>query len=148
MALYRLARRGTVVTINQASSDIATPTALGVRARLMELHAFNAAATACHHGLNRTTALGTRTSPVALLPEEPADPVLTGIRLVDVAIAHSVQPTLAAEYLERWALPATIGSGIILTFPRGLTIAHQLSLAVINIAASSAAVDTTYIADV
>jgi hypothetical protein len=148
MALYSLSRRGTVTTSGSASSDCATPTASGVRPKLMEVGLFNGAGTASTFGLNRTTALGTRTSPLALEREDEGDNGLAGIMLVDMAIAHSAQPTFGANDLRRIAIPATIGTGIIWTFPRGLVIGQQLSIAMVNRATNTAAADTYYVVDV
>ena len=54
--------------------------------------------------------------------------------LVDTALAHSVQPTFAGEYHERWSGPATVGQGMLWTFPRTLVIAVSLSLVLQNLA--------------
>jgi hypothetical protein len=136
MAIYSISRTATVVTNGSAAADVATST--GVRPRIMEIGIFLGAATASTYALNRTTALGTRTSPVALLPEEPGDPALTGITLVDSAIAHSAQPTFAATDFRTIALPATIGTGMVWTFPKGYVIAVSLSVAIVNRATNSA----------
>jgi len=130
MALYSIGRRTTGTTSGNAGMDVACST--GIRPKIMEVGFFLGAATASTYGLNRTTALGTRTTPVALLAEDAADPALTGITLVDTALAWSVQPTFASDDLRRIALPATIGTGVIWTFPRGITLATSLSLALVN----------------
>jgi hypothetical protein len=97
----------------------------------MEWGVFLNAATAGTYGLNRPTAIGTRTSPVLLLLESEAG--VTPAAETDSAIAHSVQPTLATDYLRRIGLPATIGTGVIWTFPRGVAMALSTSLAMIGI---------------
>lgn len=144
MAIYSIGRRTTNVTSGQAAMDCASGS--GSRPRCMEVGVFLAAATASIYGINRCTALGTRTTPVALLAEDPDDPVLTGITLIDTAIAHSVQPTFAAEYLRRVPLPATIGTGIIWTFPKGLAIKNSLSIALVNLA-TDGVVDAYFVVD-
>jgi hypothetical protein len=145
MALYSLAQRGTVVTSGNALIDVACST--GIRPRVMEWGLFLGAATASTYSLRRTSALGTRTTPTALVAEDPADPALTGINLIDSAIAFSVEPTEVTAKLRSIGLPATIGVGVIWTFPRGITIANSLSLAIINDAANSAATDCHIVAD-
>lgn len=134
MATYRIARRTTNTTSGQAGMDVAISTGqrLAIREWLLTL----AAATASTFGLNRASALGTRTTPTALLQDDAADPAPTGIMLVDSALAHSVQPTLAAEYHERVALPATIGVGILWTFPIPIKIAVSLSFVLQNLASN------------
>lgn len=145
MAIYSIARRSTVTTSGNVAGDMACST--GVRPRLMECGLFLGAATASTYGLQRTSALGTRTSPVALLAEDPADPVLTGIELVDSAVAFSAEPTEVGTDLRRVGLGAAIGAGMVWTFPRGLTCAVSLSLAIVNAATNSAAVDICWVAE-
>ena len=138
MAIYSLAQTSTSTTSAAAAADVATPTNLGVLFRLMEYGLFLGAATASTFSLRRTTALGTRTSPVALVPEHSADPALTGIMLVDQAVAFSGEPTEVTAKLRSIGLPATIGVGVIWTFPRGVSVANQLSLAIIHDATNAA----------
>ena len=145
-ARYRIARRTTNTTSGQAAMDcaISTGQCLQIREWLITL----GAATASTYGLNRASALGTRTTPTAILPDDAVDPTPTGIMLADTALAHSVQPTLASEYLERIGLPATIGVGNLWTFPYGdgLVIAVSLSLVLQNLAANGV-LDSRVLAD-
>jgi len=146
MAIYSISRTATVTTSGNAAGDVSVST--GLRPRVMEVGIFLGAATASTYALNRSSAVGTRTSPVALLPEDPADPTLTGITLVDSAIAFSVQPTLASADLRAIALPATIGTGMIWTFPRGLVIATSGSLVIVNRATNAASAPFHIVCDV
>lgn len=141
MPIYSIGRNSTVTTTANASADVASPTNLGQLFLLMEWGLFLGAATASTYGLNRPTTLGTRTSPVALLAEHAADPALTGITLVDMAVAFSGQPSFGSNDLRLVGLPATIGTGIIWTFPRGLKVANQLSIVIVNRATNSASVN-------
>lgn len=145
MALYRLAQSSTVSVSGNAAADVACAT--GVRPKLFEWDLFLGAATASTFSLRRSTALGTRTSPVALVPEEPGDPVLTGINLIDMAVAFSVEPTKAAVKLASIGLPATIGTGIIWTFPRGMTLANSLSFCIVGDATNAASHHHTCVVD-
>lgn len=131
MAVYGIARRTTNTTSGQAAMDVACST--GIRARITRWMITLAAATASTYGLNRATALGTRTTPTALLAHDSGDPTLTGITLIDSALAHSVQPTLAPEYLTRVSLPGTIGQGILWDFPSPIVLATSLSLVLQNL---------------
>ena len=146
MALYRLAQTSTVTTSGNAAADIATST--GVRPRLMEWDLFLNAATASSFSLRRTTTLGTRTTPTALVPEDPGDPTLSGITLVDMAVAFSAEPAEVTAKLASIGLPATIGTGVIWTFPRGIAIAVSSSLAIICDGTNAASHHHTCIADV
>jgi|GEM_PF-941533 len=146
MAIYSIAQRGTATVSGNAVIDVACST--GVRPKIMEWGLFLGAATASIYSLRRTTTLGTRTTPTALLAEDPGDVALTGINLVDSAIVFSVEPAEATTKLRGIGLPATIGTGVIWTFPRGVTIANSLSIATINDATNSAALDCHIVADV
>lgn len=148
MAIYSIARTATITTTNNAAADIASPTASGVRARVMEAAVTLGAATASTYGINRPSTLGTRTTPVAALAEDPADQTLTGITLVDSAIAFSAQPTLGSADYRIIALPATIGTGMVWTFPRGIVLGVQGSLAIVNRATNSASAPYYFIVDV
>jgi hypothetical protein len=134
MAIYSIGRLTTGTTSGNAAFDVACDST--ERARIMELAFMLSAAAASTYGLNRPTALGTRTTPVALLAEDPADG--DPAEGLDSALAWSVQPTLATDDLRRIGLPATIGTGIIWTFPRGLVIAQSKSIALVNRATNGA----------
>lgn len=146
MAIYSLAQLSTSTTSGNAASDMATST--GVRPKLMEMGLFLGVATASQFSLRRTTALGTRTTPAALVAEDPGDPALTGITLVDSAVAFSVEPTESTTKLRIIGLPATVGAGVIWTFPRGITLAVSLSLAIIHDATNSSQHIHHYVADI
>lgn len=131
MAWYRLAVRTSGVTTGTAAWEIRT--SANVRARIMELGVFMAAATASTYGLGRPAAIGvTPTSPVDFLPEDPAEPTVSG--LVQSALAWSTGPTAPTGFLARIGLPATVGTGVIWTFPRGLVIPVSGSIVLWNLA--------------
>lgn len=146
MSLYRLAQTSTVTTSGNCAADMACST--GVRPKLMEWDLFLNAATASIFSLRRTSALGTRTSPVALVAEDPGEPALTGINLVDMAVAFSAEPTELTAKLASIGLPATIGTGVIWTFPRGLTLANSLSFVIVNDGTNGASHHHTCVADI
>jgi hypothetical protein len=140
MAIYSIGRRTTGTTSGNAAFDCLSGS--GARGRCMEFGFFLGAATASTYGLNRPTAAGTRTSPVVMLAEDPADPASE----MDTALAWSAQPTFATDDLRRIALPATIGVGVIWTFPKGLVIAQSLSIALVN-RATNGVVDAYAVVD-
>jgi hypothetical protein len=145
MSLYSIARPGTVTTSGATVAD--TVTGSGIRPRIMEIGIFLGAATASTFSIRRNTANGTRTSPVAFEAEDPGDPALTGITLLDMAIAFSVDPTKATNNLRRIGLPATIGVGAVYTFPRGLVVAASGGLSITNEATNSAVTPVHIVAD-
>jgi hypothetical protein len=115
MATYSVARRTTSGTSAAAAMEVRTTSTQP--ARLLEAHLFLAAATASEYGLGRPAAIGiTPTSPVTVLAED------VGTGTVTTALAWATPPTVPTQFFRRIALPATIGSGVIWTFPRGITI--------------------------
>ena len=131
MGLYELAVRTSSGTSAAAAWEIRT--SANVRARIMELGVFLAAATASTYGLGRPAAIGvTPTSPVDFLPEDPADPTVSG--QVQSAVAWTTGPTVPANFFRRISLPSTIGTGIIWTWARGLVIPASSSVVLWNLA--------------
>lgn len=122
-------------TSGAAAWEIITGATPG-RARVIELGFFLAAATATTIGLGRPQAVGiTPTSPVDFLAEDPNDVLATGV--VQSAVAWGTGPTIPAAFLRRIALPATVGTGVIWTFPEGLVIPVSSSLILWNLASNS-----------
>lgn len=129
MSAYSLGVRTSSGTTGAAAWEIRS--ASTDRLRIMEIGIFLAAATASTYGLGRPAAIGiTPTSPVTLLAEDFADPPATGTS----ALAWGTGPTVPAAFLRRVSLPATVGSGIIWTFPKGLVIPVSSSLVLWNLA--------------
>ena len=129
MSVYSLANRTSGVTNATAALEIRT--ASTDRPRIMEIGIFLAAATASAYGLGRPQAIGvTPTSPVTVLAEDPGDPVGT----VQTALAWATGPTVPVQFFRRISLPATIGTGVIWTFPRGLIIPVSSSIVIWNLA--------------
>jgi hypothetical protein len=134
MAIYSIANRITGVASGSAALEIRTTST--DRPRIMQIELFLAAATASTFGLGRPAAIGvTPTTPKLLLAEDPGDPVAT----VQTALAWATPPTSPVDFFRRIALPATIGTGIIWTFPRGLIIPVSSSLVIWNLAANGVA---------
>ena len=122
-------------TINEAAWEIRTGATPG-RAKLLELGLFLSAATASIFGLGIPQAIGdTPTSPVDFEPEDPNDVLASGI--IQSALAWGTSPTVPTKFFRRITLPATIGTGVIWTFPKGLTIPVSNSLVLWNITANA-----------
>lgn len=106
------------------------------RAKIIEIGFFLAAATASVVGLGRPAATGiTPTAPVDFLPEDPNDVLASGV--VQSALAWETGPTVPANFFRRIALPATIGTGVIWTFPEGLVIPVSSSVVLWNLGTNS-----------
>jgi hypothetical protein len=141
MAIYAIARRTTNTTSGQSAHTIYT--AATDRGALMEAGIFMAIGTASVYSLGRPAANGTTpTSPVLLLAEDPANPAAT----INSALAWTTSPTNPTNDLRRWASPATIGTGVIFTFPRGLMIAISQNFVLQNLA-TNGVVDSYFVVD-
>lgn len=141
MAIYSLALNSTVTTTGAAAMDAKSSSANSPR--IMEIGVNLGAATASTYGLGRSGNVPTQTSPVLLQAENPGDPAaVTGL-----AVAWSVAPTVPAQFFRRTSLPATVGTGIIWTFPRGLVLAVTTSMLLWNLATNAASVNAWWVAD-
>jgi hypothetical protein len=133
MSMSSLAVRTTNLTITQACSEWRNG-ATG-RVRTMEVGIVQAAATAQSLGFGVPAALGiTPTSPVTLLRDDVGDPA----SLVTHALAWATSPTVPAAFKRRWNSAATIGVGVIWTFPRGMVMAISSAHVIWNITAAQA----------
>ena len=134
MAIYSLSQRTTNTTIaNAAWSIISSATN---KPKVMELGISQNTGTATSWGLGRPSSAGvTPTTPVNFLDEQDgAAPTAN----TTACLAWTTQPGAPANFLRRVSTPATIGAGIIWTFPRGLAIPISSNLVVWNITASVA----------
>lgn len=89
-------------------------------ARVWEIGILNEASVAGTVGLRRVTTAGTGT-PTSLVPVQEDTSVAAGSVTLDTAFSTAV-PSSTANYIRRFACAATIGSGVIWTFPAGLVI--------------------------
>jgi hypothetical protein len=122
-------------TTGAAGWEIRTGATPG-RAKIMEIGFFLGAATASTIGLGRPAAIGiTPTSPVDFLPEDPNDVLASGV--VQSALAWATPPTIPTAFVRRISLPATVGVGVIWTFPTGLVIPVSSGIVLWNLAENS-----------
>jgi hypothetical protein len=100
------------------------------RAKIMEIGVTLVSATAVTLGLGTpATAGATITTSALVLAEDINDTAGTCI----VATAQTTTPSAPTNYFRRTGLPATIGAGIVWTFPQGLKIATSGSIVLWNI---------------
>ena len=126
----------TNTTTTEASWEIITGATPG-RAKLMEIGFTLNAATASSIGLGYPQAVGvTPTSPVDFLVEDPNDVLAASV--VTSALAWATSPTVPAKFFRRMNFPATIGQGVVWTFPEGITIPVSSSIVLWNVGAVSA----------
>jgi hypothetical protein len=141
MATYSIARRTSNTTTAVPAHTLIT--ASTDRAAILEAGIFMAAATASWYTLGRPAANGTTpTTPVTFLAEDPASPAAT----TTSALAWTTAPTAPTTDLRRWASPATIGTGVVFTFPRGLIIPISSNFVLHN-ANTNGVVDSYFVID-
>jgi hypothetical protein len=124
MAIYSLAQRTIVTAAGAATWEIRTVATL--RSQILELGFSQVTAVAATIGVGRPAAIGVSpTSAQTFIAEDAAE--VTGNTNACVAWGGSV-PTVPPNFFRRVTCPATIGAGVIWTFPRGLIIAVSASL--------------------
>lgn len=124
MARYNL---GTAKTTGAAAGLICQLRAGAARdMRVFEIGVFSTTTVAANIALIRPSAVGaTFTSTVPGASEDFA--AGAGVAVVDTAVGTA--PTIGTNWMRRVQLPATIGAGIIWTFPLGLNVPVNGSLA-------------------
>lgn len=141
MAIYSVGLNTTVTTTGAGAIDCRA--AATNRPAIMECSVNLGAATASTYGFGRPASSGTQTSPTLVQAEDPGDPAgVTGC-----AVAWSVAPTSPTIFARRVSLPATIGSGIIWTFPRGFVLAVSTAAIIWNLATNSASTNVHFVVD-
>lgn len=123
MAIYSLANRTTATAAAAAALEVIAGANLGYR--MLEFGLTINAAAASVFGLGRPAATGiTPTSPQTVLAEDGGN---TAAGNTTTALAWGTGPTVPAGFFRRVSLPATIGAGIVWTFPRGIIVLKTLS---------------------
>jgi hypothetical protein len=133
MSIASIAVRSSTITINQASVEIRTTA--GVIARLLECSIVQATGTAQSLGLGRPAALGVTPGTISTFQRDTASEPAC---VTTTALTWATSPTAPAIYHRRWNSAATIGVGIIWTFPRSLVVPVSASLVIFNITAAVA----------
>jgi hypothetical protein len=143
MAIYSISQRTTVTTIAAAAWELRS--AATGKPKVMEIGLSLAVGTASNYGIGRPAAIGvTPTTPLTVLDESDGNGP-TG--LTTCAVAWATGPTVPTNFFRRVNLPATIGAGIICTFPRGLGIPVSNSIVLWNITANANALDIWAVVD-
>jgi len=141
MAIASLALRTSNLTINQASAELRTTA--GVKARVLEQSAISATATAQQLGIGRPAAQGVTPATTSTVQrDDSADPVC----VTTVSLTWGTSPTAPTTYFRRWNGSATLGVGIVYTYPRGVIVPVSASWVWFNISAAIAS-DINYAID-
>ena len=133
MAIYSLANRTSAVATATPCLEVIAGANLGYR--MLEFGITINSATASVFGFGRPAAIGvTPTSPQTVLAEDGGN---TATGNTTTALAWGTAPTTPANFFRRVSLPATIGAGIIWTFPRGVVVLKANTTVLWNPSASS-----------
>ena len=141
MSLASIALRTTNVTIANASNELRTTA--GVKCRILETSAVQVTGTASSYGFGRPAAQGlTPGTQSTFQRDDSADPACVTV----CGLTWATSPTAPTNYHRRWNSAATVGVGIIFTFPRGVVIPVSASWVTFNITAT-VAIDVNYAID-
>lgn len=142
MAIYSIGVRTTDITIAHPGHTLVT--AASDRGAILEYGLFLAGAGATTQGFGRPAAAGSSpTASILLQAEDPGNPAAT----INSVLEWATDPTAPTNYLRRIGFPATIGVGVIWTFPRGIIIPVSSNFVLWNIVAVTTGLDTYAVVD-
>jgi hypothetical protein len=134
MAIASVAVRSSNVTINQAQWQLLCTA--GVKARLLEVSYVGATATAASLSWGRPAAAAVTPGTTSTFQrDDSADPAC----VTTISLTYATSPTNPTVPHRRWNGAATIGVGIVFTFPRGIIIPVSGAFVASNITAGVAA---------
>ena len=135
MSISSLALRTTTFTTTTAANwELRTGSTN--RPKVLEISYINATtATAQSIGLGRPQAIGITPVNVLFQADDPGDPA----SVQNASLSWGTSPTVPLIFHRRWSGAATVGVGIVWTFPRGLVVPISSSLVLWNITTTVAA---------
>lgn len=134
MSLASQAVRSSNVTISNAQWQLRTTAA--VKCRILEISYVGSTGTAVSVGWGRPNAAAvTPGTSSVFVRDDSADPAC----VTNIDLTWGTSPTAPTTYHRRWNGAATIGVGIIFTFPRGIVIPVSGTFVAFNITAGVAA---------
>lgn len=113
--------------------------------RIWEIGVFSVTAVAGEVGLIRPTAVGATFTSSGVGQAEDSAGATAALAVCDTAATTA--PTIGANYMRRIMFPATIGAGVIWTFPEGITVPLSLSMALWQISAAAVTYDAYWVWD-
>lgn len=141
MSIASLALRTSNVTISNANHQLLCTA--GVKARLLEHSIFQVTGTAGSYGFGRPAAAAVTPGTTSTFQrDDSADPAC----VTTVSLTWGTSPTAPTNYHRRWNGAATIGVGVIFTFPRGVIVPVSGAWVCFNITAA-VALDTCLVID-
>jgi hypothetical protein len=133
VAIYSLAQRTTNITINNAAVEWRS--SASNRPKILEVSWISTAATAHSIGIGRPQAIGVTPVNVLFQADDPGDPA----SVTNGSLSWATSPTTPLIFHRRANFAATVGVGVVWTFPRGLVIPVSSAIVVFNITAGAAA---------
>ena len=130
MAIFSVAARTS--NTGAAASSVTLSTSATNRANILEFGTTLNTATASSLGLGHEVAGTTLGGTANGQPEDMASPQTSP---TVVGTTWATQPTTPTQFYRRVSLPATIGAGIIWTFPRGILVPVSNNIGLWNISA-------------
>jgi hypothetical protein len=112
--------------------------------RIWEIGVFSTTAIAGEVGLIRPSVVGATFTSSAVGAAEDS---IAGAGVAVVDTAATTAPTIGTNYMRRIQLPATIGAGVIWTFPLGINIPTSGSMALWQISAAAVTYDVYFTYD-
>lgn len=133
MSLASIAVRTSNVTIANANCELRTTA--GVKCRVLEYSLIQLTGTASSYGFGRPAAQGVTPGTTSTFQrDDSADPAC----VTTVSLTWGTSPTAPTSYHRRTNTAATVGVGIVWTFPAGLVVPVSASLVCFNITATVA----------
>lgn len=140
MAIQSQAVRTAAVTLGTANTGIYPPATQ--RTALLEYGMIQAVGTAQSIGLGRPATVGAGSAPTLFQQDDPGDPA----SVVNAHTTWTTQPGAPVVFHRRWNSAATLGVGIVWTFPRGLIVPISGALVSWNIT-TAVAMDVNMVID-
>lgn len=135
MAISSLALRTTTFTAT-TTANVEYRTAAAGRCKILEFSFISqGTATAQSIGLGRPQAIGVTPVNVLFQRDEVADPA----SVTNGSLSWATSPTVPLIMHRKWSCAATVGVGVVWSFPRGLTIPISSSIVCWNVATTVAA---------
>jgi len=133
MALASIGLRTTNLTIAQACCEIKA--AASIRPRIYSVGVIQATGTAQSLGFGRPTAVGITPVPVLFQRYDPTDAAC----VTSASLSWATSPTAPTVYHNRWNSAATIGVGVLWSFPNGIELNVSSAFTIHNISTAVAA---------
>lgn len=141
MALASIALRTSNTTISNANVELRTTA--GVVARVLEFSLIQVTGTASSYGFGRPAAQGVTPGTTSTFQRDnPGDPAC----VTTASLTWGTSPTAPSNYHRRTNTAATIGVGIVWSFPAGLVVPVSASLVCFNVTAT-VALDVNFVID-